>query len=296
MNTSALFALGFLLISSLAQGQVKSNTESQATADTIPFELTEHNTISIQAIINGTDTVQLMFHSAANDVTIISDALTKVPSISWDHESNVQSWGGETEARFSINNSLQIGSARWDRLAIWENKNSGPSTDGKFGLNLFAGQVIELDFVNRILVIHSCLPIRASEFHKVPLFYKNELMFIEGISKIGGQEYPRKFLIHSGYGGSILFDDAFAEESQLGKHIEITSQQELKDSYGNSILTKKGTLPEITFGSESYKDVTVGFFEGSIGRQTMSVLGSDLLKRFHWIIDASREHAYLKAN
>ena len=40
----------------------------------------------------------------------------------------------------------------------------------------------------------------------------------------------------------------------------------------------------------------VGFFEGAIGIQKMSILGGDILKRFNIIIDAERKFIYLKTN
>ena len=43
-------------------------------------------------------------------------------------------------------------------------------------------------------------------------------------------------------------------------------------------------------------DITVGFFSGAIGRQKMSVLGGNVLKRFNILIDSEREHIYLKSN
>ncbi len=70
----------------------------------------------------------------------------------------------------------------------------------------------------------------------------------------------------------------------------------MKDSYGNILKTKKAIMPLVKIGNEQLTDVPVGFFEGAIGRQKMSILGGDILKRFNWIIDAERKFIYLKAN
>ena len=51
-------------------------------------------------------------------------------------------------------------------------------------------------------------------------------MFIEGTSRVGGIDYTNHFLIHSGYGGTILYDDQFVEKSKIGEQIEITAEQE----------------------------------------------------------------------
>ena len=264
--------------------------------DTIAFQLTDHNNISIQATLNSADTVQLMFHTAANGVTLIEEAAGRCSSIRWNAKEEVKSWGGESKSRYSESNTLQIGVFQWEDISIWENTNSGPTTDGKFGPNLFDNKIIEIDFDNSILILHYQLPEAITGFEKLPLRYQNGFMFIDGVSTVGEQIYPNQFLIHSGYGGTILYDDQFVSESKIGLHINITDEQELKDSYGNAIKTKKGSLPNLTIGTESFNDIPVGFFEGSIGRQKMSVLGGNLLKRLNIIIEANRAHIYIKPN
>ncbi len=264
--------------------------------DTIPFTLTHHNNISIQAILNKTDTVDLMFHTAASSVTVTTKTSKKLKNIEWNSKEDVNSWGGNTSARYSERNSIRIGNIEWDTIPIWETTNSGPGTDGKFGPNAFEGYAIELNFDKRILIRHKTLPKKANDFVKVPLQYKDEFMFIEGLSKIDGINYTNKFLIHSGYGGTILFDDKFVAESKIGEHIEITDEKELKDSYGNVLKTKKGKLPQFSIADINFEYIPVGFFEGTIGRQQMSVIGGDLLKRFNIIIDSTRENIYLKTN
>ena len=264
-------------------------------ADTIPFTLTDHNNISVQARINISDTVDLMFHTAANSITITEEASKTLENVWWDSdEEDINSWGGSSKARSSYGNALSIQGMHWDLLSIWENKNSGPNTDGKFGPNLFEGYAIELNFDKHILILHKELPEITKEYVKMPIKFEDGFMFIEGVSYLNGIEYTNQFLVHSGYGGTVLFDDKFVAESHIGKHIEIIDEKELKDSYGNVIKTKKGKLPQFSIGDISFNDMPVGFFEGTIGRQQMSVLGGDLLKRFNIVIDKNRTFIYLK--
>jgi hypothetical protein len=264
--------------------------------DTIPFELTSHNNLSIKAVLNQQDTVNLMFHTAASSVTLTSAATEKLASIQWDTEEDVSSWGGSATARYSASNFLAIGNSRWDSLAIWETEESGPGTDGKFGPNLFAGKGIEIDFERGVIILYDTLPEKVEGFTKVPVIYEDEFMFVQGISTISGEDYPNKYLIHSGYGGAILFDDKFTAESNIGAQIEILEEKELKDSYGNVLKIKKGKLPKFAIGDVVFEDLPVGFFEGTIGRQQMSVVGGDLLKRFNLIVDGKREYIYIEPN
>jgi hypothetical protein len=262
----------------------------------IPFELTSHNNIAIKGLINDTDSVVLMFHTAASSLTLTTEISKSLTSVNWTEETEVNSWGGSSNARFSESNKLTIGTLSWDSLQVWETQNSGPTTDGKFGPNLFDGYVIEIDFDHNLITLHRALPEKISEYDKTELIYEDEFMFIEGTSTIDGKDYENRFLIHSGYGGTVLYDDEFVAQTQIGSLIKITDEKDLKDSYGNVLKTKKGSLPQFTLGNEILADLTVGFFEGSIGRQTMSVMGGDLIKRFNWIISIDRSVAYMQPN
>ena len=122
------------------------------------------------------------------------------------------------------------------------------------------------------------------------------MMFVAANCEVGGDIISNKFLIHSGYAGSVLFDDQFSNANKLSERLKITSEKQLKDSYGNVLKTKKAILPNFVLGNFNLKNIPVGFFDGAIGRQKMSILGGDVLKRFNIIIDAKREFIYLKPN
>lgn len=264
----------------------------------IPFQLTEFNNISIQAILNEKDTVNLMFHTAAGSVTLIEEATKKIKSLTFNNNTEeVKSWGGETNsARLSENNSIQIGEMKFKGISIWENKYSGPKTDGKFGIDLFKDNVIKLDFEKNVLIVTSTLPNDLNKYEKLNLVFENNMMFLEATFKIDKILFKKKFLIHSGYSGDILFDDKFVSDNKLGENLKIIGEKELKDSYGNILKTMKAILPVLKIGRVKLSNVPVGFFSGTLGRQQMSVLGGDILKRFSIIIDSKREYIYLKSN
>ncbi len=264
----------------------------------IPFSLTEHNNISVVAILNKLDTVNLMFHTAASSMTLTEEATKKMHSITFDGKAEgVKSWGGDSNsARLSEKNTLQIGGMTFENISISENKFSGPLTDGKFGIDLFKERVILINFDNKTLTISSDLPKDLKKYEKIKLTFEDEMLFLEAISKIGKNLLPNKFLIHSGYSGDLLFDDQFANDHKLEDQLKIIGEKELKDSYGNIIKTKKAILPTFKIGSTKLSNVPVGFFSGALGRQKMSILGGDILKRFNVVIDAKRAYIYLRIN
>jgi hypothetical protein len=265
---------------------------------TIPFELTDYNNLSVEAVLNEKDTVHLMFHTATNEVELTEDAVKKLKSIKFDGTVNdVKSWGGaENESRFSKGNSIQIGVMKWDNVLLWEDKNSGQHTDGKFGLKLFKDKAVEIDFEKKIIVVYSELPDKAKKYDKLKIIHQNNSMFLEATSEINGAAYTNKFLIHSGYSGAVLFDDVFAVDNKLEEKLKITGEKELKDSFGHVLKTKKAMLPSFVIGNQKLTDVSVSFFSGTKLQQSISVLGGDVLKRFNIIFDAKREYIYLKMN
>lgn len=262
----------------------------------IPFTLTEYNNLSVKAVINKKDTVNLMFHTAADALMLTEAAVKRITSIDFNRTDTVSSWGGQNSSRFSKSNTLQIAGLTWEDLPIWEDQNSGQHTDGKFGPNLFDKKVVEIDFDKKVIIVSNSLPNKAKNYEQLKLTYSNGNMFIEGSCQVGENAYKNRFLVHSGYSGGILLDDKFVSENKLGEHLKITGEKSLKDSYGNIIKTKKAVLPAFALGKSKLNDVPVGFFEGSIGRQKMSIIGGDVLKRFNIIIDAERNYVYLKPN
>ncbi len=259
------------------------------------FVLTEYNNISVTAVVNGRDTVHLMLHTAASSVTLIEEATQRVKSITFNGtDTGVKSWGGqENSSRFSNHNSLQIGAMVWKDITIGENKYSGQHTDGKFGLDLFEGKAVVIDFEKKIIIVRKDLP-KIKGYGKLKLTTDREFMFIDAGIETAGQLLPRKFLIHSGYSGALLLDDVFVQENELGEKLKIVGSKELKDSYGNVLKTQSATVPSFRIGEAVLHDVTAGFFEGAIGRQKMSILGGEILKRFRIVIDGKREFIYLK--
>ncbi len=275
-----------------------ATTTSQAQTLRIPFQLTAHNNIAVPAILNETDTVILMFHTAASDVTLTEDATKKLKRLRFNGTTDgIQSWGGAANtARYSADNSLRIGGMLLNGIEIWENKFSGPDTDGKFGLDLFKGQCIQLDFEQKIMLVSPTLPKKLKKYQQFKLTIEGDLMFIEASCAFGDTVITHPFLIHSGYSGGLLLDDQFASENQLGEKLTIIGEKDLKDSYGNVIKTKKAVLPGLSIGNNTLSNVPVGFFEGAIGRQKMSIMGGDVLKRFQIVIDTKNRAIYLKGN
>lgn len=280
------FLTGAMLVCSYLSGWAQ---------DIIPFELTSHNNLSIQVVLNKKDTLHLMLHTSSYGVDLTEATTARIKSLNWERADTLNSWGGDGNiSRSSSGNFLQIEGLQYENIPVWEDKNSGQDTDGKFGINLFKGRVVEIDYDKKQLVLYNRLPKKVRRYEKLPLLAQKGMLFIEANCRIGSTVVKNKFLIHSGYAGSILLDDQFVADNRLDEQLTTIGEKDLKDSFGHVLKTKKAVLPALELGNEKLDSVPVGFFPGSIGRQKVSILGGDILRRFNIVLDAERQYIYLR--
>ncbi|MGY0557678.1 hypothetical protein [Lysobacter sp. A421] len=288
MRNSIRSSTAFLVLVTVISGY------ANAGSTIIPFTANEHNNIVVRAALNGADSVNLMLHTASSDVTLTEEAVAASSGIVFTDTHSVKSWGGESDSRVSVGNDITIGSFHRDDITIWEDKNSGVATDGKFGWDFFQGRMIEIDFARNIILTHDSLPAKAQQWHRLDLDTSNgDLLFVEAELTLAGQPYKHRFLVHSGYSGGLLLDDEFSARTGLKEKIDVTETSSLKDSFGNNIEVHKGTLPVLALGTTSLQDVPVGFFAGSVGTQKMSVMGMDVLRHFNLIFDLQGSALYI---
>ena len=70
----SIFILGLLSMLTL-------NVLAQNKKSVIPFRLTPYNNIIVKAVLNNQDSVKLMFHTAASDVSLIESVVQRLKSI-----------------------------------------------------------------------------------------------------------------------------------------------------------------------------------------------------------------------
>lgn len=272
-------------------------TYAQEKAIVIPFELTKYNNLSVPVILNMKDTLHLMFHTASSSVTLIEESIKKLSSLQFSRTDTVKSWGGGgNTSRFSEGNTLQLGVLTSEQVSIWEDKYSGHGTDGKFGPGLFKDKVIEIDFDKKQIVLHASLPAKTKRYTKLKAAFEHDMLFVQATCNTGNDTISNRFLIHSGYSGGVLFDDKFAADHKLNEHLQVIDTKEMLDAFGNKLKTRKVVLPGFTLGKTTLSNAPASFFEGALGRQKMSFIGGDIIKRFNIIIDAQRTFVYIRPN
>lgn len=265
------------------------------TGRVIDFRLTRHNNMVVKAILNEVDDCELMFHTAVDSVSLVSTSTPSLKSVKFTQEANTISWGGKQKTRFSPTNKLTIGNRTWPGVSITEDRFSGIGTDGKFGWGLFEGEVVEIDFDRQQLRLHAKLP-NVTNYEKFETKYNRGGMMLACQIGVGNDLVSHRFLMHSGFSGTALFDDNFTTKHQLHDRWQTSVGRELKDSLGNVIKTSRVIVPSMTLGTATLKDIPAELFPGDIGSQKQSVLGGEILRRFNIIVDVMGGQIYLKPN
>ncbi|MBL7879542.1 MAG: hypothetical protein JNN23_06725 [Chryseobacterium gambrini] len=267
----------FKIISSLLLLSFLSTIQAQ---EIIPFRITKHNNIIVKTLVNDKDSLDLMFQIAMEDASISPDRKRNADHIIFKDE-------------ISNGNTIKIGKKKYENIRFFDNELTGHEADGKIGTGIFKGKIFKIDYDNSRFVVYDKMP-DLNGYQSVPLLLKNEQLFIPANSIIEKQNVEAYFLLQSGYSGGILYSNEFADGKELDKKLKVTGEKTLKNSSGQSVITKNGILPLLKVGNFVLKDVSAGFFVGELKIQKSSYFGADLLRRFNWIFDAERKKVYIK--
>lgn len=246
----------------------------------IPFRITKHNNIIVKTLVNNKDSLDLMFQIAMEDASISPERTRKADHIVFKDE-------------ISENNTVKIGKLIKKNIRFFDNELTGHEADGKIGTGIFAGKTFKIDYDNNQFVIYEKTP-DLKGYESMPLFVENGQFYIVADNVIDDEQQEVYFLLQSGYSGGILYSNKFADGKDLDKKLKITGEKTLKNSAGQSVITKQGILPFLKLGNVVLKDVSAGFFAGDLKTQKVSYFGADLLRRFNWIFDAERKTVYFK--
>lgn len=249
---------------------------------TIPFRITKHNNIIVKTLVNKQDSLDLMFQIAMEDASISPDRKRRADHIIFDKN------------EISEKNTVQIGKFALNNVRFFNNELTGHEADGKIGTGMFAGKTFKIDYDNNRFEIYDKQP-DLKGYQGIMLLNENGQFFINADNIIDGNlQQEAYFLLQSGYSGALLYSNDFAEEKNLDKMLKVTSEKTMKNSSGESIVTKQGILPFFKLNNSVLKDVPAGFFVGKRKTQAVNYFGADMMRRFIWIFDADRKTVYIK--
>jgi len=265
----------------------------------VPFRMTSANNISVPATLDGRIALNMMFHTAADSVSVTKKTASSYPEISFGGRVESETWGGKSEVRYG-QASFAIGSLAAQQTTLFEDVNTGHDTDGKFGPQQLQSSIIQLDFAASEIRLLSDVPaeIKSEQagWKKLNLRRESGMMFVSGELFSKQQDASADFMIHSGFSGFGLLSGELASNHPFLTELPVIDKRSIVDAAGNKLATKRVHIPSFQINGETMQQVPFSFFDGATAKQQYNVLGCDFLRRFNWCFDFNEECAYLKKN
>ena len=254
--------------------------------DTIPMFINEHNTMYIAAVLNGTDTLWLNFDTGSSDITLKEETIAALKT---------------PVALYSKLYDLQIGSRHYNS-PVFDTKLSGHGTAGRFGWNLFDGYVVELNYDQNIMIVHSKMPSgihNDKRYTRLPMHYVDNIFLVKSSLQQGRTKQPFWFLFDSGYQRTAMLDnDLLKEEHFPAEQMKELNRVIMKDGRNNEIPVITAELDQMHMGKYTLKQVPaqVQTVNKPLVGLKVHILGNEVLKRFNTVMDFQHNMVYLKPN
>ncbi|MDD7888280.1 pepsin/retropepsin-like aspartic protease family protein [Flavivirga sp. 57AJ16] len=252
--------------------------------DTLSFILGDNDKIYLKGRINDSQLLDIQF-DLGNGGTIIKKSSVEKVKMEFDETITLHNSDGTNQVPAASTNSLEIGNLVWDSVKIAVADNMTYREDLIVGNSLFKNKIIEIDYDQKILVIHDTLPHLNSSYSKHNIIRDGgTIPFIEGSLTFQGKTQKGWMMFDTGAYTSILnSSDVSTTNKMLG---------ELKKMIG---IDNKAFIPKLSIGSYEFSGFNY-VAQKMDGNGLHLILGNDLLKRFNFILDNRNGHIYLKPN
>lgn len=255
--------------------------------DSISLLINEQNTISIKAVFNNKDTLNLNFDTGTTELVITNDVLkNKLKSAT---------------KLYNTFYNLKIGNTDYE-TKVYDAELSGHGTDGRFGWDLFKNKIVELNYNKNLLVIHSELPekiISDKKFTKLKMTFLEDLFFIENEIVQNGVINKELFLFDTGYQRTLMLDTDLLQDKKFPmEKMEILKKVIMHGAQGNEIPVITSNLKTFKIGKYNLKNIPVQITNANkpFKNKDIHILGNEILKRFNVFLDFKNNMVYLKPN
>ncbi|UEG53080.1 retroviral-like aspartic protease family protein [Mucilaginibacter daejeonensis] len=255
--------------------------------DTIPFLLNAYNTNYVPIVINGTDSLLLNFDTGATEVCIINESLEK----------KVRS----KPELYSRPYGIQVGKQIY-QSKLYDIRQAGHGVDGLLGWNLFDGMIVELDYDQHRMIVHSKMPehiLHDKGYQRFELIFIKNKPFIESEISQNGVKSKSLFFFDTGYQRALMLDnDALTAARFPAEKMPVIKKMIMHGTRGNEVPVITADLERLKIGKYDIPNVPAQIMTQGKPMPGINVhyLGSDLLKRFNTVIDLQKNVIYLKPN
>lgn len=249
--------------------------------DTLPFRLTAYNNLVIPVVVDEKDTLFLKFDSGSTGFRLTKSKLQEQPHLGQGSR-----------------HSLRIGKTMFRNCKFIQVAVSGQETEGRFGWDVLDGYLLELDYDQNRMILHSQLNQIPKGFQRFPMGYHGGLLTIDAKLKQSGKSASGNMLLDNGYQKALFVDARTAAAWKLPmESMQVLNQSVLLNGAGDSIVVKTVLLESFSVGKLKLFHVPLQITEGeNPAGMNIAFMGNELMKRFNMILDFQQHRVYLRPN
>jgi len=297
-----------------AQSELNSLSfvDSEDNKVTLPFKFIS-NLIIIPVLINNSDSLYFILDTGLN-ISILTE-LSMGDSLSLNYTKQVKlsglGKGDPINALHSYGNTFRISSVKGNYQHIYIilqnvfNLSSmlGTRVHGLIGYNLFKEFVVELNFEKKEITLHRPESYRLKHSRKskiIPIILDNTKPYIYAtVRQVTGEEVRVKLLLDTGASHSLWLDTQSDPDLHIPDEVRVAY---LGTGLNGEINGKMGRIKEFTLGDFTFESPIVAYPDSSSASSAFGLdgrngsLGSEILRRFHVVIDYPHSQIILRPN
>ncbi len=287
-----------------AQSQLKDLTFANPNQSRISFQFKFiNNLIIVPVIINDSDTLHFILDTGLSTsiMTEISWGDTLLLNYTRQVKLNGLGQGEPVDALHSYGNNFNISGIRGvnqDLYILLQNVFNlsaifGTKVHGLIGYNMFKNFIVEINYERKVITFHNPDKYKPSRYLRrgttLPLIIHQTKPYVYGVITLkDGTDVPVKLLMDTGASHALWID---VESDKNIIYPKKTADVFLGKGLNGDIFGKIGRMHQFTIGKFTFDQPIVAFPDSlsageAIGRDNRNgSLGSEILRRFHVIID-----------
>lgn len=266
--------------------------------DVIPFELKEDNRIYLKIFVNQSDTLNFVFDLGAN-MTVLNKTRLKQnkTDIKFDSIVSNQGTNGISNEQISKGNSMKVGNKIYKEvnilgIAFPEND----VLDGIIGWTFFKDKKVLINYESKELTIYDKLPKLSDTYHCSKLKFINDLPYIEVNIYKGKKKKKIWSMLDTAYNSELLvYYDEVIKNELLGQ-FQVIGEATTSGTDGSVSKSDMIILPRFGIGGFEIYNMKTYLTKTKFKSAIPSLMGGNLLKRFHMILDFEDDRIYMKPN
>jgi hypothetical protein len=266
--------------------------------DTIPFTLNRNKQIIIKGSINHSTPMDFCFDLGARMVYVIGKGFDKPNKLDINGLMEDESVTGLSTERTSSINTLQLGHLNFSNIPICYIDEAGflENGGGLVGFNTFQNSVLEIDFDNKLLLIHNKLPRKSKMYSQLEFKQTTGGLYIPIIISNGKKDCKGWYFFDTGADNALTFDSKFAKREKLNNSMKILEKTGIASSEKRVIDAVIVEVPEVRIANFKLENVPTLLPNESNAEAEFEdgVIGIGLQSRFNFIIDYPNSKMYLK--